>query len=156
MKRVLLAVAFVSSLAFGIGNPVYGDEIVTTKSGKKVKLKNNGTWQFIERKNTSSTKTIGLTDLVIDLENLIGQTVMVFDIQLDSCSIKDCYTEKHQGDFWIDISKLPRPTRKNLLKCQYPIDCYVTVTGTIKKVKIYKTPRLIASKLTILKTVTRY
>ena len=109
------------------------DELATTDSGKRVILKDDGTWSVVaEAEKTSPAEVMSVSDLILDSDQLRGKQVAVqavIQCMGETCLASEGIMSTSSVRDWIEYQALPRNTRKTLIKCA---DFGSTCRGTIK------------------------
>lgn len=127
MRSIAIAICVV----FGLSMPVVADETVTLNSGKKIIVKDDGTWTEMKT-NTQDSNMISITDLLLDASTLSGKQVNV-QIDIVKCTSDTCFVKDHIMNVAVNIETLPRSDRKVLLtKCEHRAPCSVSVTGIVE------------------------
>ena len=130
MNKVIL-VAMVAALAMGWSGSVEADEIATTDSGKKVVLKDDGTWSVLESRDQPK-EIISVDDLMLDAKRLesSGDTLRLA-AHIAFLDRDTCFTQEFKGQVMIDTKNISRTTMRTIIgKCKKYF-CGATITGRV-------------------------
>lgn len=132
MNKSILLIIFLSISVYGWAN-----EITTLKDGRKVLLKDNGTWSFVEsstEKPKASYRNISLIDLKLDITSLTGEKIKVKGVaQLVGEMLMLKSEMMDMNPIFLDFKQLPRDERKFILtSCS--IGCKLTAYGVVGSV----------------------
>ena len=127
---------------------VYSDEIVTLKNSKKVILKNNGTWSYLnvsKKENEGNYSEIKFIDLKLDINSLNGKKIKTRAVaQFFAGMLMLKQGMMDMNPLIVNVKSISREARKYLLTgCN--ISCTLTVYGTVGEVQFQK--GIIAEKI---------
>ncbi len=134
MSRKFAVLTVVATLlASGLAR---ADQTATLPDGRSVLLKDNGTYQILPKQEPATAggyQTMQMSDLKVDLKQLIGQKVRVSANGLylgDQLVISDPSVEFDMNGVMVETKDLPRDVRKWIVtKCSE--QCRVVVEGEV-------------------------
>jgi hypothetical protein len=115
----------------------WAEETVETTDGRKIILRDDGTFKVLEKKMVSSSSggTISLNDLKLDIAQMTGKPVSV---RGNLSIVGDLAMLGTEGELFdstpvnVDLKKLPREQRKAILEdCSK--GCTANITGKVGK-----------------------
>ena len=110
----------------------FADEIGYTESGKKVLLKSNNTWNYINEENDNNKyPAISWIDFFVDVENYYSKPINI--IGFTGITESFLNTERYGGKrlMLFDVKKLPKALRKTLHRCRLKKGCKLSVSGRV-------------------------
>lgn len=112
------------------------EQTATLPGGKKVLLRDDGTYKILEDKNHAegSFVEITLADLKVDIKELSGKLVRVLgngNYFADNLMLGDPDAPYDASPIFVKIDKLPRETRKWIISSCTP--CSLVIEGEVKK-----------------------
>jgi len=143
MKKFSLCLLLLFAFSNGLA-----DEVVTLKSGKKIVIKDNGTWSYVvtsSNDENSVYREISLLDLQLDIDSLEGEKIMsqgIAQFALNMLMLKREMMD--MNPLLIDVKNISRDEMKFILT-NCTTGCRITVYGQVGDVRYQK--GIIADKI---------
>ena len=139
MTKYFWSRAALATLALCLSIPVSAEQTATLPSGRKVLLKDDGTYRLLDEPKAVPAGTftdVAILDLKVDLKDLVGKLVRV--------NASGSYTGEHlilsdpnstfdTNGVFAKLDKLPRETRKWIVANCSDDPCAITIEGEVKK-----------------------
>tara|TARA_B100000686_G_C16719015_1_gene933764 strand:- start:915 stop:1376 length:462 start_codon:yes stop_codon:yes gene_type:complete len=111
-------------------------ETVTTTDGRTIKLNRDGTYTFLEIKRKDNYHDVDIVDLELEPESWVGKLIRLSDVTISNKALSPfIYQHPTMTGVMItaDGKKIPKSTRRSMLKGCYAVCENATVTGMFRK-----------------------